>query len=76
MQKTTLVSILILAAFLFSSCSKDSEETMLLNARVKLEEAKKLEGENKPEEAKRAYSEAIELYRKILTEYPSSPKAP
>lgn len=63
-------------ALLLTACSKESEDSMLLNAKNKLEEGKKLEGESKPEEAKKAYGEAVELYKKFLTEYPSSPKAP
>jgi len=74
MQKITL--LLLAAVFLFSSCSKESEETMLLNAKSKLEEAKKFEGENKPDDAKRTYTEAIEMYKTFLAEYSASAKAP
>jgi len=75
MQKITLLSIIIIS-FLFASCSKESEDTMLLNAKNKLEEAKKFESDNKPDDAKRTYTEALDTYKNVLKEYPSSPKAP
>jgi tetratricopeptide (TPR) repeat protein len=62
--------------FLFSSCTKQSEESMLLEAKTKMEEAVKLEGENKPEEAKKAYENVIAIYKQVLDDYPNSEKAP
>ncbi len=65
-----------LLVFLFSSCTKQSEESLLLEARNKMDEAAKLEGENKQDEAKKAYEEAISLFKQILDDYPNTEKAP
>jgi tetratricopeptide (TPR) repeat protein len=66
----------ILALFLFSSCSKQSEESLLLDAKNKMEEATKLDNDNKPDEAKKAYEEVIAIYKKLIDYYPNSEKAP
>ncbi len=76
MQKLKILLLILIPALLLTACSKESEDSILLAAKTKLEEAKKLDTENKPEDAKKAYGEAIELYKKFLTEYPTSPKAP
>ena len=68
--------IAIIPLFLFSSCTKQSEEGLLSAAAAKLDEAKKMEEQSKPDEAARLYKEAIDLYAEFLKEYPSSPKAP
>lgn len=66
----------VIAVFLFSSCTKQSEESLLLDAKTKMEEASKLETENKPDEAKKAYEEVINIYKQILDDYPNTEKAP
>lgn len=76
MQKLKFLLILIIPALLLTACSKESEESILMNAKAKMEEGKKLESENKAEDAKKSFGEAIELYKKFLLEYPSSQKAP
>jgi|SRR4030095_862546 len=76
MQKLRILLLIIIPALLFNSCSKESEETILMNAKTKMEEAKKFEADNKPEDAKKGYTEAVEIYKKFLAEYPASPKAP
>jgi len=75
MQKITLLLTLLFITVMFISCSKESEESMLLKAKNKLDEAKKLETDNKLEDAKRTYAESIDLYKAVLKEHPSSPKA-
>jgi tetratricopeptide (TPR) repeat protein len=65
-----------LSLFVFSSCTKNSEENMLLEAKNKMDEAKRLDSENKVDEAKPHYIEAIKIYDEILKEYPNSEKAP
>lgn len=67
--------LLLVPLFIFSSCTKQSEESLLTSAQSKLDEAKKLEEQSKLEEARKPYQEAIELYKQFLKEYPSSPKA-
>jgi hypothetical protein len=42
----TLGVAVLISSFLFSSCAKETEENLLLNAKNKMEEARKLEGEN------------------------------
>jgi outer membrane protein assembly factor BamD (BamD/ComL family) len=76
MHKLKFLLAIILPVFLLFSCSKETEETILMNAKSKLEEAKKLEGENKADDAKKAYTEAIEIYKNFLEEYPASQRAP
>jgi len=76
MQKISLLLTLVFVSVMFFSCSKETEETMLLNAKAKLDEAKKFETDNKTEDAKRTYAETIDLYKSVLKEYPSSAKAP
>ena len=76
MQKLKILLFILIPALLLTACSKESEDSILLAAKTKLEEAKKLDTENKPEDAKKAYGEAIELYKKFLKEYPASQKAP
>lgn len=76
MQKFKFLLILIVPVLLLSACSKESEESILMNAKAKMEEGKKFESENKAEDAKKSFGEAIELYKKFLTEYPSSQKVP
>lgn len=76
MTKFKFLLFLIIPALLLTACSKESEDTILMNAKTKMEEGKKLEGEGKAEDAKTAYNAAVELYKKFLTEYPSSAKAP
>lgn len=68
--------IFLISLFIFSSCTKQSEDSLLNDAMAKLEEAKKLEEASKPDEAKSFYREAVEIYKEFLKEYPSSPKAP
>src|SRR5205085_379062 len=68
--------LLLIPLFLFSACSKQSEETLFTNAQAKIEEAKKLDADNKPEEAKKAYTEGIELLKQLIADYPSSAKVP
>ena len=64
MLKLRNVILLIPALiFIFSSCSKPSEESFLLDAKNKMDEAIKLDGENKSDEAKKAYGEVIEIYK-------------
>ena len=41
-----------------------------------MEEAKKFEADNKPDDAKKSYEEIIKIYVKVLDDYPSSTKAP
>lgn len=76
MHKFKFLLLLIIPALLLTACSKESEDTILMNAKAKMEEGKKFEGEGKAEDAKKSYNEAVELYKKFLTEYPSSQKAP
>ena len=76
MQKLKILLLILIPALLLTACSKESEDSILLSAKNKLEEAKKFDTDNKPAEAKKAYGEAIELYKKFLSEYPSSAKAP
>jgi tetratricopeptide (TPR) repeat protein len=78
MQNKSVNLLLLLSAilFIFSSCTKQSEDTLYNNAKAKLEEAKKLETENKNDEAKKVFSEAVEMYKQFLNEYPSSAKTP
>lgn len=76
MQKISILLMLLFISVMFISCSKETEETMLLNAKAKLDEAKKYEQENQLADAKRTFAESIDLYKTVLKEYPSSPKAP
>jgi tetratricopeptide (TPR) repeat protein len=76
MPKIKLLILLLIPALLLTACSKESEDSILLSAKSKLEEGKKFDTDSKPEEAKKAYGEAIEIYKKFLSEYPASPKAP
>lgn len=76
MQKLKFLVVFIIPVLLLTACSKESEESILMNAKAKMEEGKKLESENKAEDAKKSFGEAIELYKKFLAEYPTSQKAP
>lgn len=76
MHKFKFLLLLVISALLLSACSKESEDTILMNAKAKLEEAKKLEGENKIDDAKKAYMEALEIYKQYLNEYSASQRAP
>jgi tetratricopeptide (TPR) repeat protein len=66
---------LLISVFIFSSCTRQSEDSMLNDAKAKLEETKKMEEASKPDEASKLYQEAVNLYAEFLKEYPSSPKA-
>jgi TolA-binding protein len=41
-----------------------------------MDEAVKLEGENKADESKKAYEDVIKIYKQVLDDYPNSQKAP
>ena len=68
--------LLIIPLFLLSACSKQSEETLYTNAKAKIDEAKKFEADNKPDDAKKSYTEGIEMLKQLISDYPSSPKVP
>lgn len=76
MQNLKFLLLFIVPALLFVGCSKESEDSILLSGKTKMEEAKKFESENKLDDAKRTFGEAIEIYKRFLTEYPNSAKAP
>src|SRR5436190_584543 len=76
MNRLKFLILLLIPLFLLSACSKQSEEDIFNNAKAKIEEAKKLEAENKQDEAKKAYNEGIEMLKKLISDYPSSPKVP
>jgi tetratricopeptide (TPR) repeat protein len=75
MHKIIKFPLLLLILFLVSSCTKQSEDSMLSDAKAKLDEAKKLEEQSKPDEARKFYKEAVEIYQQFLKDYPGSPKA-
>lgn len=66
--------LLTFIVFIFSSCNKKTEDELLQLANQKVEEAKKMDNENKQEDAKRLYTEAVEFYKQFINEYPSSKK--
>ena len=68
---------LLIPLFLLSACTaKKSEDELYTTAKAKIEEAKKLEADNKPDDAKKAYSEGIEMLKQLIADYPSSAKVP
>lgn len=76
MLKFRILLIAVTAmVFVFSSCTKQTEEELLNKANAKIEEAKKFESENKADDAKRVYGEAVDLYKQFVSEFPNSPKA-
>ena len=76
MNRLKFLILLLIPVFFLSACSKESEDTIFNNAKAKIEEAKKLEADNKPDEAKKAYNDAIEMLKQLISDYPSSPKVP
>lgn len=75
-KSKSFLILLLIPLFLIASCTKQSEETLLSNAKVSLEEAKKLESENKVDEAKAKYLETIDIYKTLITDYPNSQYIP
>ncbi len=76
MRNLKFLLLLVIPALMLAACSKESEDSILLSGKTKMDEAKKFESENKLDDAKRTFGEAIEIYKKFLAEYPNSPKAP
>lgn len=72
MQLLKISVTLLLLAFIFTSCTKESEDSILNKAKEKLDEARKADEQSKPEDAKRLYTEAIEFYKGFLSDYSSS----
>jgi len=76
-NKQKFLILLIIPVFLLSACTaKQSEDEIYTNAKAKIEEAKKFEADNKPDDAKKSYTDGIELLKKLISDYPSSAKVP
>ena len=71
-----ICGLLLIPVLLLSSCSKVSEETLFTNGKAKIEEGKKFEADNKPDDAKKSYTEAIDMLKQLIADYPSSAKVP
>ncbi len=76
MHKLKIFIPLLISAFILCSCSKQSEDELFNAGKAKIEEGKKFDADNKPDDAKKSYGEAIDLLKKLIQDYPNSPKVP